>query len=192
MDALTYNSEGSYLYARTVLEDVITGLPWEEVPRLPRGFDLLYNNFFRNHLFESNSDDGRNGPEREGSKPALRAVKPVLEVLLAATKHGVTEREIAHSVVAGGACDPSAVSFCLRDIQWALDTDSSGKLPRYSLRHESISILAERRGKSACIWIAGTTRTCPTRCLATAALLAAASFALDVATGWKDHGIFVV
>jgi Ankyrin repeats (many copies)/Ankyrin repeats (3 copies) len=69
----------------------------------------------------------------------LRAVKPVLEVLLAATKRGVTERDIAHAVVAGGACDPASVAFCLRDIQWALDVDSnSGPYPRYSIRHESI------------------------------------------------------
>lgn len=134
LDTLAENSQGNYLYARSVMEDVNNGLPWEEIPNLPRGLDLLYSKFFRGHLLDSQDKD-----RLTGSKPPLTAVKPVLEVLLAATKHGITEREISHAVGAGGACDTSAVAFCLHDLKWALDIDrSSGGLPRYSLRHESI------------------------------------------------------
>lgn len=133
LDALASNAMGNYLYARSVLEDISGGqLQWTEVPSLPSGLDHLYNRFFSLHFGE------RNTTEKDGHKPALRSVKPVLEVLLAQTNRGLSEREIMHAVLAGGACDPTIVPFCLRDIRWALDVENTGKFPRYSLRHESI------------------------------------------------------
>jgi len=135
LDALAANSQGNYLYTRSVLEDIHSGqCLWEKVPSLPRGLDHLYHRFFCLH-FGGHQTDKEVG---NGNRPMIRAVKPVVEILLAATKRGITESSIAHAVVAGGACDPVGVDFCLRDIQWALDVDNSGREPRYSLRHESI------------------------------------------------------
>lgn len=147
-DELASNSGGNYLYARSVLEDLSSGrLKWEQVPSLPRGLDHLYNDFFRQHLGGTGVETESGLAERR--KPVLRAVKPVLEVLLAAPKQGVAEREIAHAVVSGGACDPAAVAYCLRDIRWALDIDNSGPVARYSLRHESIRAWLREEGNAS-------------------------------------------
>jgi len=139
LDALAMNSRGNYLYARSVLEEIKNGrLKWSEVPAVPCGLDHLYNSFFRRYK----------GYDIDNKKLSVRAVQPVLEILLAAPKRGVTERDIIHAVVSGGACDPSSVVFCLRDIQWALDVDSSGKRPHYRLHHESIRSYLRRGDKA--------------------------------------------
>eukprot|EP00977_Amphora_coffeiformis_P028641 scaffold36446_cov176-Amphora_coffeaeformis.AAC.1 len=142
LNLLAVNARGNYLYARSVLEDVHIGaLEWDQIPSLPQGLDHLYNRFFSLYFAGRNESTVAPMDDIGDSKPTFRSVKPVLEVLLAATKRGVTEQDIARAVVAGGACDPTAVHFCLRDIQWALDVDISGSgnfLPRYSLRHDSI------------------------------------------------------
>lgn len=141
LEALASKSQGNYLYARSVLDDIISGrLQWEQVASLPSGLDHLYSSFFRIHFGQSDRgmDTDVDYTNEERRKPEFRAVKPVLEILLAASKRGVTEREITNAVVTCGACDPQTVAICLQDIRWALDIDNSAKLPRYSIRHESI------------------------------------------------------
>jgi hypothetical protein len=150
LDDLAFNSKGNYLYARSVLEDIRGGrLQWEQVSSLPCGLDHLYTDFFRLHFGSNQSDREAGSSVVARKKAAVRIVRPVLEVLLAATKRGVTERDIAHAVVAGAACDPTAVAFCLRDIRWALGIDNSRVLPRYSLRHESIRAWLKEKGTSS-------------------------------------------
>lgn len=130
LDTFASNSQGNYLYARTVLEDVRSGrLRWEAIPSLPCGIDHLYDSFFTRYYDNEKMDK---------NAPAIWVVQPVLEVLLAASNSGVTERDVVHAVVSSGACDPAAVAFSLRDIQWALDVDSARGRVRYHLRHESI------------------------------------------------------
>jgi ankyrin repeat protein len=130
LDTFASNSQGNYLYARTVLEDVRSGrLQWDSITSLPCGLDHLYDSFFTRYYKGKNMDT---------NTPSVRVVEPVLEVLLAASNSGVTERDVVHAVVSGGACDPTAVAFCLRDIQWALDVDTSRDRVRFHLRHESI------------------------------------------------------
>ena len=139
LNAFARNARGNYLYARTVMEDIRVGaLQWNEVPSLPSGLDHLYNRFFLKHLGPERG--GHDSDNEQGNRPhvSIRAVKPVLEILLAASKRGISEADISHACVAGGACDPVGVNYCLRDIQWALDIDTVGGYKRFSLRHESI------------------------------------------------------